>query len=186
MILKPGTFSLGVPGKKQPGGDVSRFVLDLLVAKGVLTTDDCCTYTVSTDALLTANTGLTVDGVVKFLDYISKTAVPITPVAQLGVDSTGKVGTIAGDALRAVTASATIASTDDTILFTGSATSQTLTLPAPTFSGKKYWIKNGGANSITVAVAGSRNVDSATTATVTSGSNLVVVEDVTNNKYWVV
>jgi len=46
MILKPGTYDLAQKGKKQPGGDVGRFVLDILVNKGLLATTDCCNYTV--------------------------------------------------------------------------------------------------------------------------------------------
>jgi hypothetical protein len=45
VILKPGTYDLAQEGKKQPGGDLGRFVLDYLVSKELLATTDCCTYT---------------------------------------------------------------------------------------------------------------------------------------------
>lgn len=44
VILKPGTYDLAQEGKKQPGGDLGRFILDWLVSKEILSTTDCCTY----------------------------------------------------------------------------------------------------------------------------------------------
>jgi len=52
MILKPGTYELA-NGKKQPGGDIGRFVLDFLASKGFLDTKDCCNYDLSVRELTT-------------------------------------------------------------------------------------------------------------------------------------
>jgi hypothetical protein len=46
LILKPGTADVKIPGKFQPGTDLGRFILDWLVLKGILTTEDCCEYSV--------------------------------------------------------------------------------------------------------------------------------------------
>lgn len=46
LILKAGTHSFINPNENKPGGDVGKFVLDWLVYKGVLETEDCIRYSV--------------------------------------------------------------------------------------------------------------------------------------------
>lgn len=57
IILKPGTYELA-NGKKQPGADVGRFVLDFLQSKGFLETKDCCNYDFSPRTMTTVERNL--------------------------------------------------------------------------------------------------------------------------------
>jgi hypothetical protein len=43
-VIKPGYLETKRLGKNQPGYDFTRMVMDALVNKGLVTTDDCCMY----------------------------------------------------------------------------------------------------------------------------------------------
>jgi hypothetical protein len=59
LVIAPGNAKFIKKGESLPGYDVGRFILDWLVIKGILSTTDCCTYSVVGGGGGGANTDLT-------------------------------------------------------------------------------------------------------------------------------
>jgi trimeric autotransporter adhesin len=109
--------------------------------------------------------------------------------AQVGIGTTSPVSTldVRGSAsfnTRSITGTATLNSTDHTIIYSGTATG-TLTLPsASTCSGREIWIKNSSTYAVTVAATLLQTIDGNSTWSIPSQYETVLF--MSNGTNWIV
>lgn len=113
--------------------------------------------------------------------------------AQVGIGTTSPVSTldVRGSAsfnTRTVTTTATLTSTDHTVVFTGTVAT-TITLPsASACSGREIWVKNSSATSptplLTIATTSSQTIDGSASWTIPNAYETVLF--MSNGTNWIV
>ncbi|MEO0312072.1 MAG: hypothetical protein RIQ89_1729 [Bacteroidota bacterium] len=109
--------------------------------------------------------------------------------AQVGIGTTSPVSTldVRGSAsfnTRNLTATATLTSTDHTIIYSGTSTA-TLTLPsASACAGREIWIKNSSSYAVSIATTSSQTIDGNSTWSIPSQYETVLF--MSNGANWIV
>lgn len=122
---------------------------------------------------------------------VSMLLLSVSALAQVGIGTTSPNSTldVRGSialAYRSFTGNSSAATTDNTLVFTGTSNA-TLTLPdASTITGRSYWIKNGSSNSsvLTIATTSSQTIDGNATWVLNTQNKAVNV--VSNGTSWAV